>query len=70
MKYIALIVILLLQLLHYAHGEDIMTTVAGFGDSSSGGGSSSYASFEGDGGNAMFAKLGTPLGVALDTSGA
>ena len=69
MKYIAVIAILL-WLLHYAHGEDIMTTVAGFHSSSDAGGNSNTYLFEGDGGNAMFAKLSTPIGVALDTSGA
>ncbi len=64
-------VLILCILIHLAYCEDIMTTVAGSGGSSSdSGGSSSSSLFEGDGGNAMFAKLSTPIGVALDTAGA
>ena len=58
MKYIALIVILLLQLLHYAHCEDIMITIAGTGNS--------Y--YQGDNVQATSTTLYFPCGITLDTN--
>jgi len=57
MKYIAVIAILL-WLLRYAHGEGIMTTVAGTGDS--------Y--YQGDNVQATSTTLYFPCGITLDTN--